>query len=132
MIPIPDSKQTKYNKFLVIKIVVSQTQRCMVNTGKERDTKTTRILTFLAVMNDSVPAMLDTFHLHKLPSHGRCSGICLNPAKGFCLDSTKMVLNTTVMFYHFQIKYKNILKIPPQFKKKCNLTETISCIPELQ
>lgn len=69
-------------------------------------------------MNDSVPAMLDRFHLHKLPSHGRCSGICLNPATGFCLDSTKMVLNTTVMFYHFQIKYKNILKIPPQFKKK--------------
>lgn len=74
----------------MIKKVVSQTQICMVNTGKEEDTKPQGNLDFLlSVMNDSVPAMLDTFHLLKLPSCGRCSGICLHPAKDFCLVSPK-------------------------------------------
>lgn len=90
---------------MVINIVVSQTQRCMVNTGKEKAQKIQGDLNFLlSIMNDSVPAMLDAFHLHKLSSHGRCSGICLNPATGFCLDSTKMALNATVIFYFSTFK----------------------------
>lgn len=69
---------------MVISTIVSQTQICMVNIGKEKTQKVQGDLHFfLSVMNDSVPAMLDAFHLHKLPSHGRCSGICLNPVKGF-------------------------------------------------
>lgn len=91
MIAVPDSKQTKQNEFLVIKKGVSQSQICMVNTGKEKDRKTQGNLDFLlSMMNDSVPAMLDAFHLHKLPSHGRCSGICLHTAKVFCLVSPKI------------------------------------------
>lgn len=81
----------------MIKKVVSQTEICIVNTGKEKDTKTQGNLDFLlSVMNDSVPAMLDTFHLHKLLSHGRCSGICLHPAEGCCLASPKR----GVMYYY--------------------------------
>lgn len=69
---------------MVISTIVSQTQRCMVNIGKEKTQKVQGDLHFfLSVMNDSVPAMLDAFHLHKLPSYGRCSGISLNPVKGF-------------------------------------------------
>lgn len=90
---------------MVINTVVPQTQRCTVNTGKEKTQKIQADFRFLLfVMNDSVPAMLDEFHLHKLPSHGRCSGMCLNLAKGFCLDSTKMVLSTTVIFYFSTFK----------------------------
>jgi len=37
-----------------------------VNTGKEKDIKTQgNVDILLSVMNESVPAMLDTFHLHK-------------------------------------------------------------------
>lgn len=66
----------------------------------------------LSVMSDSVPAVLDAFHLHKLPSHGRCSGMCLNLAKGFCLDSTKPVLSTIAVFYFstFKLNIKIYLK----------------------
>lgn len=73
-------------------------------------------------MNDSVPAMLDAFHLHKLPSHGRCSGICLDLAKGFCLDSTKMALSTTVIFYFstFKSNIKIYLKYHINFFFKKN------------
>lgn len=60
-----------------------------MKSGNEKTQKIQGDLHFLlSVMNDSVPAMLDAFHLHKLPSHGRYR-ICLNPGKGFCLDSTK-------------------------------------------
>lgn len=86
----------------------------MVNTGKEKDTKPQGNLDFLlSVIDDSVPAMLDAFHLHKLLSHGWCSGICLHPAKGFCLVSPKkLVLYTIVRFYFstFKTNIKMYLK----------------------
>lgn len=62
----------------------------MANPCNEKDRKTQGDPDFLlSVMNDSVPATLDSFHLHKLQSQGRCNGIHLHPPKSFCFVSPK-------------------------------------------
>lgn len=53
--------------------------------------------------------------------------------KVFCLDNTKMVLNTTLVFDFstFKLNIKIYLKYHISVKK-CSLTEKISCVLELK
>lgn len=104
MIVVPDLKQTKQNKFLKIKKAATEMQIHIANQ------KTQGKLDFLlSVMSDSVPAMSDSPHLHRLQSQGRCSGICLHSLRGFCLvGPKKLVLHTAVRFYFST--FKSVIK----------------------
>lgn len=84
-------------------------QICVANKSKDKNTPG-KLDFLLSVMNDSVPAMLDSLHLHKLQSQGRCSGICLHSPRGFCLVRPKN--------WCYALLYDFILALSSQIKKK--------------